>query len=226
MLVKNWMNERIVTIDEKRYISEAINLLKDYECTTLVVTRHGEQIGVVTERDIKRATTSDVTTLDVFELRDLVSKVMVKAIMTKDPVMIPMDYSIEETAELFLREDISSAPVVNETGRIVGEITQREVFKVLVSLTGIGKKGIQFGFLVEDRPGSIKEITDIIRTYGGRMMSILTSYQRVKEGFRNVYIRMHTIDRNKLKELINELQKQTTPLYMIDHREKKRALFS
>ena len=226
MLVKNWMNEKIVTIDERRFISEAINLLKDYECTMLVVTKNDKQIGVVTERDIKRATTSDVTTLDVFELRDLMSKVTVKAIMTKDPVMIPIDYSIEETAEIFLREDISSAPVVDAGGRIVGEITQREVFKVLISLTGIGKRGIQFAFLVEDRPGSIRDITGIIRAYGGRMMSILTSYQHVKEGYRKVYIRMYTIDRTKLNELINELQKRTTLLYMIDHREKKRVLFT
>ena len=226
MLVKNWMNEKIVTVDAHRIISDAINLLKNSECALLVVTENGKQIGIVTERDIKRATTSDVATLDVFELRDIISRVTVKAIIAKDPIMIPMDYTVEEAAEIFLREDISSAPVVDADGRIIGEITQMDVFKLLISLTGIGMRGIQFAFLVDDRPGAIRDITGIIRAYGGRMMSILTSYQHVKEGFRKVYIRMHAIDRAKLKDLISDLQKQTTLLYMIDHREKKRVLFS
>lgn len=225
MLVKNWMNDKIVTIDEQRFISDGINLLKDYECTMLVVTKNGKQAGIVTDRDIKRATTSDVSTLDVFELREIISKVKIKAIMSKEPVTVPLDYTIEETAEIFLRDNISSVPVVDEDDRIVGEITQMEVFKVLISLTGIGKRGIQFAFLVEDRSGSIKELIDIIRSYGGRMMSILTSYQQVTKGYRKVYIRMHTIDRNKLNELINELQDQTTVLYMIDHGEGRRTFF-
>lgn len=225
MLVKNWMNDKIVTIDEQRFISDGINLLKDYECTMLVVTKNGKQAGIVTDRDIKRATTSDVSTLDVFELREIISKVKIKAIMSKEPVTVPLDYTIEETAEIFLRDNISSVPVIDEDDRIVGEITQMEVFKVLISLTGIGKRGIQFAFLVEDRSGSIKELIDIIRSYGGRMMSILTSYQQVTKGYRKVYIRMHTIDRNKLNELINELQDQTTVLYMIDHGEGRRTFF-
>jgi len=225
MLVKNWMNEKIVSIDEQRSISEAINVLKDYECTMLVVTKNGKQVGVVTDRDIKKATTSDVSTLDVFELRDIISKVKIKAIMTKNPVTVPLDYTIEETAEIFLREDISSVPVVDEKNQIVGEISQIEVFKVLISLTGIGKRGIQFAFLVEDRPGSIKNLTDIMRSYGTRMVSILTSYQNVKEGYRKVYIRVHTIDRKKLGELLNELKTQAIVLYMIDHREGRRAYF-
>jgi acetoin utilization protein AcuB len=219
------MNEKIVTIEEEKFISDAIGMLKDHESRMLVVTRNGKQAGIVTDRDIKRATTSDVSTLDVFELREIISKVKIKTIMTKKPVTVPLDYTIEETAEIFLRDDISSVPVVDERDQIVGEITQMEVFKVLISLTGIGKRGIQFAFLVEDRPGSIKELIDIMRSYGGRMMSILTSYQQVTKGYRKVYIRMHTIDRNKLNELINELQNQTTVLYTIDHREGRRVFF-
>jgi len=225
LLVKNWMNKKIFMIDEERSISEAINQLKDYESRMLVVTRNGKQVGIVTDQDIRRATSSDVSTLDVFELREIISKVKIKAIMAKNPVTVPMDYTIEETAEIMLRDDISSVPVVDEQGQIVGEITQMEVFKVLISLTGIGKRGIQFAFLMEDRPGSIRDITGIIRKYGGRMVSILTSYQLVKEGYRKVYVRMHTIDRKKLGELLNELKGQTNILYMIDHREGRRIIF-
>ena len=63
------------------------------------------------------------------------------------------------------------------------------------------RRGIQFGFEVEDRPGSIKVLTDTIRQYGGRMASVLTSYDMAQEGFRRVYIRMHGIDRLKLNRI-------------------------
>ena len=66
-------------------------------------------------------------------------------------------------------------PVVNHNKEIVGTITQTDLFKVLISLTGVGKRGIQFAFQVEAYPGSIKELVDIIRKYGGRLISILSS---------------------------------------------------
>ncbi|MGB5488927.1 MAG: hypothetical protein WBN06_16165, partial [Lysobacterales bacterium] len=65
---------------------------------------------------------------------------------------------------------------------------------------------IQFGLQVEDSPGSIKEVADIIRLFGGRMVSILTSYDEVPEGYRKVYIRMLSIERSELKNLIQELE--------------------
>jgi acetoin utilization protein AcuB len=94
-----------------------------------------------------------------------------------------------------------------------------------MSLTGVEKKGIQFGVEVEDRPGCIKEVTDIIREFGGRMASILTSYDMAPEGYRRVYIRMYGIDRfkiNKLKEAIGE---KASLLYLIDRREVHRETF-
>lgn len=89
----------------------------------------------------------------------------------------------------------------------------------------IGKKGIQFAFLLEDRPGSIKEVTDIIRKYRGRMMSILSSYEQAQEGFRRVYIRFHDADRERLSELKEELKRTAKVLYMVDHGENKREIY-
>ena len=78
---------------------------------------------------------------------------------------------------------------------------------------------------VEDRPGSIKEVTDIIREYGGRMASILTSYDMVPEGFRRVYIRMYGIDRFKIDRLKEALKEKARLLYMVDRREVTRETF-
>jgi acetoin utilization protein AcuB len=145
--------------------------------------------------------------------------------MTKNPITVPQDYTVEETAEILLRQNISGVPVVDQFGGIIGTISQNDIFRILISLTGAEKRGIQFGVEVEDRPGSIKEITDIIREYGGRMASILTSYDMAPEGYRRVYIRMYGIDRfkiNKLKEAIGE---RASLLYLIDRREVHRETF-
>ena len=99
------------------------------------------------------------------------------------------------------------------------------MFKVLISLTGVGQRGIQFAFQIEDRSGSIRELADIIRHYGGRMVSILTSYDNVPQGYRKVYIRMRSIDRSKLRNLREELRKVSTLLYMVDHRENTREIY-
>jgi acetoin utilization protein AcuB len=115
--------------------------------------------------------------------------------------------------------------VVDNNGTVVGTITQTDIFKVLISLTGFGKRGIQFAFVLEDRPGSIKEVADIIRKYRGRMASILSSYEREPEGFRRVHIRAFDIDRTKLSELKKELKSSAKLLYVIDHRENKREIY-
>ncbi|MFP4087956.1 MAG: CBS domain-containing protein [Desulfobacteraceae bacterium] len=99
--------------------------------------------------------------------------------MTKNPITVPFDFTVEEAAEVLMKNKICGAPVVDETGEVVGTITKEDMFRVLISLTGVGRRGIQFAFQVEDSPGSIKEVADIIRRYGGRMVSILSTYERV-----------------------------------------------
>ena len=225
MLVKNWMSKPAITIDADASMHDAIKLLKDHNIKMLPVMEKGNLVGIVTDRDIKRASASDATSLEIHELLYLISKIKIREIMTKNPITVPQDYTVEETAEILLKHKISGVPVVDQFSDVIGTITQNDIFRILISLTGAEKRGIQFGVEVEDRPGSTKEVTDIIREYGGRMASILTSYDMAPEGFRRVYIRMYGIDRfkiNKLKEAIGE---KATLLYLIDRREVHRETF-
>ncbi|MEA3435526.1 MAG: CBS and ACT domain-containing protein [Thermodesulfobacteriota bacterium] len=225
MLVKNWMSKNVIAVDIDDSMSEAIKLLKENEIKMLPVMKKGKLVGIVTDRDLKRASASDATTLDVHELLFLVSKIKIKDIMTKDPIMIPEDFTVEETAEILLKNKISGAPVIDNEGKVVGAITQTDLFRVLIALTGVGTKGMQFAFLVEDAPGSIKVIADAIRKYGGRMVSILTSYENATQGYRKVYIRMYDIDRAELENLKEELGEKATLLYMVDHKKNKREIY-
>lgn len=225
MLVSNWMSKDVISIDVDDSMQDAIKLLKQHDIRMLPVMKNDKLVGVVTDRDLKRASASDATTLDIHELLYLISKIKVKNIMTKDPITVPQNYTVEETAELLQDKKISGTPVINQSGNVVGIITQTDLFRVLISLTGVGTRGIQFAFQLGDRPGSIKEVADVIRKYGGRMVSILSSYDDVSEGYRKVYIRMRSIDRPRLQKLKEELSQKAVLIYMVDHRENKREIF-
>jgi acetoin utilization protein AcuB len=224
MLVKYWMNREIIAGDINDSMQDAINLLKENNIRRLPIIKKGALVGIVTDKDLLKASPSNATGLDMHELLYLMSRVKIKDIMTKDPIVIPFDYTIQEAAEILLEKKISGLPVVDHNKKLIGIITQSDVFKVLISISGIKNRGVSYSFQIADRPGSIKEITDIIREYKGRIGGILTSYEKVLKGFRKVYIHVYDIDRTKIKELGEKIKKEATLFYTIDHKTDTREI--
>ena len=215
MLVKGWMTSDVMTIDEDTSMMKASEIMKENNIRRLPVIHKGKLVGIVTDRDIKEASPSKATTLDVHELYYLLSELKVKDIMSRNVFTIGPEETVEKAAVKMLEHRISGLPVVNDKGKVIGVITQWDIFKVLVSLTGVYRGGIQFAFNLEDRPGSIKEVGDLIRKHGGRMVSILTSYDMCDEGCRHVYIRIKEIPEDKLKALTDDLDKNFILLYTV-----------
>jgi len=204
------MSTPVITVEVNDSINKALTLFTQHDVSMLPVMKKGKLVGIVTDRDLKKTSAYDVK---------------VEKIMTKKPVTVPLDFTVEETAQVLLKHKISGAPVVDLEDKMVGAITQTDIFKILISLTGVERRGIQFGFEVEDQPGSVKVLTDTIRNYGGRMASVLTSYAMAPKGYRRVYVRMYGIDRFKLNRLNKELKEKTTMLYMVDRREVRRETY-
>jgi acetoin utilization protein AcuB len=225
MLVKDWMSKNVVTVDVNDTMQRAINLMMDHRISMVPVMDQGKLVGVVTDRDLRRAAPSDVTLMDVRQILYHITRLNCESIMSRNPITVPFDFTMEEAAEVLLRNNISGAPVLDKTGTIVGIITKNDMFKAFIALTGLKKRGVQFGFLLEDRPGSIKEVTDVIRKYGARLVSILSSYENAPEGQRYVYVRAFHIDRNALPVLEQELKEKVKLLYMVDHREDNRVIY-
>jgi acetoin utilization protein AcuB len=218
MLVETWMSKPVITVNADDSMQQATALLKENHIGILPVMENEKLVGVITDRDLKRASASDATSLEIHELVYLLCKIKVKEIMTKDPISVPPYYTIEETSRILLEKKISGVPVVDDEGRLTGIITRDDLLRVLVNLTGVDKLGIQFAFQVEDRAKSIHELTDIIRKYEGHMVSILTSYENAPQGYRNVCIRAYRINRHEIPQLLNDLKKKATLLFMVDHR--------
>jgi acetoin utilization protein AcuB len=225
MLVKNWMSTDVIEVDADSSMQDAFRLLKERRIRLLPVVAESRLVGVVTDRDLKRASASDATSLDIHELLYLIARIKVDEIMTRNPITVLPEMTIEETAQILMENKISGAPVVDERGKVAGIITQTDLFRVLISLTGVSNQGVQFALQAEDRSGSIKELADIVRKFGGRLISILTSYDQVPEGYRKVYIRAIGLQRRQTETIVAELGEVSTPLYFVDHRENRREIY-
>lgn len=224
MLVKNWMSKPAITIDADATIQDAIGLLKQHKIRMLPVMESDQLVGIITDRDLKRASASDVAFLDIYELTDLISRIKVKTIMTKNPVIAPYDHTVEEIAALLFVHNISGVPVVDQQGKLIGVITKTDMFKALVSLSGVSKRGIQFAFKLMDRPGAIKDVTDFIQDYGGRIACILSTRERTERGYLKVYIRAYGFDPESGQRIKEVIKNKVPPLYVLDHGEKIREI--
>jgi len=140
MLVKHWMSKQVITIDENDSMNNAIHLLKKHNIKMLPVMKQDKLVGIVTDRDLKSASASDATSLEIHELLYLISKIKVEDLMTKNPITVPLDYTIEEAAEVLLKHKISGVPVIDSYGDVVGTITQNDLFRIIISLTGVERK--------------------------------------------------------------------------------------
>lgn len=214
MLVREWMSSDVITIDENTSMMKALHIMKENRIRRLPVTARGALVGIVSDRDLKEASPSKATTLDVHELYYLLAEIKVKEIMTKNPITIHPDETVERAAVMMLEHKVSGLPVVNQQNELVGIITQSDVFRAFVNITGIYKGGVQFAFSLEDRPGSIKEVADTMREYGGRIVSILSSTDMAAEGTRNVYIRIRDLEPAALQKLEEALRQKYKVLYV------------
>ncbi|MBW1897038.1 MAG: CBS domain-containing protein [Deltaproteobacteria bacterium] len=138
MLVKGWMVTEVITVDEDTSMMKASIIMKEKKIRCLpVVNKKGDLVGIVSDRDLRDAAPSKATTLDVYELNYLLSSIKIKDLMTKNLVCARPDKTIEFAAILMLENKISSLPVVNNKNKLVGIITQTDIFKVLVNITVI-----------------------------------------------------------------------------------------
>jgi len=215
MLVKDWMSKDPITITDETSMMKAIHLMKQNRFRRLPVLRQGKLVGIVSDRDLKEASPSKATTLDVHELYYLLAELQVKDIMTRDPVTVSPDDTVEHAAQLMLENTISGLPVVTDKGNVVGIITQSDVFRAFMHITGILQGGVQFALRLEDRPGLIKEVVDKLRAKGARFVSLLTSYTTSQEGYRDVYIRVKNLTPEGAEAAKIGLAKEYEVIYVI-----------
>jgi acetoin utilization protein AcuB len=216
MPVKDWMSRDLVTIEEDTSIMKASKVMKQNNIQHLPVLSQGRLVSIVSDRDLKEATPSKATTLDIHEMYFLLDKVTVKSLMPKQLFTIAPGDTVEKAAAAMLKHHISALPVVDAKSALAGIITKGDIFRAFVSISGIHQGALAMGLELPDQPGSIKTVTDVIRAHGGRIASILTGYEGAPEGSRQVFIRAKDIKDEPV--LRQELEAKSTVLYFIQEK--------
>ncbi len=161
MLVKDWMSEHVITLDENTSIIKALQVFKEHKIRRVPVTRGGKLVGIVTDRDLKEVGPSKISTMEVHEQYYLLSELKLKDIMTKDPITVFPEDTVEYAAVLMLENKISGLPVVDKNWRVVGIITQTDIFKLFVKITGIYHSQEQLALILN----SVEDLTEVISIF-------------------------------------------------------------
>lgn len=166
MIIERRMTRNPVTASPEMSVAEASALMKREKVHRLpVLDKDRKLVGIISEKDILYASPSPVSTLSIHEMAYLLSQLTVKKLMTRDVVTITKDTTVEEAARLMVDQDLSSLPVL-EDGKLLGIISKSDLFKILLELFGARHFGVRMSFLVEDKPGAIAEISNVLSANG------------------------------------------------------------
>ena len=131
-LVKHWMTRDVVTISPDTPLPEAHRLMSEKQIRRLPIVDHNRVVGIITLGDVREAEPSDATSLSIWEMNYLLAKQKVDSLMTKNPLTITPEATISEAARLMLEQKVSGLPVLDQNEKLVGIITESDVFRLIV----------------------------------------------------------------------------------------------
>jgi acetoin utilization protein AcuB len=171
MFVGERMSHPVITVSPEIPIHDAVVMFKkEHIRRAPVVNQDGKLVGIVTENDLLNASPSPVTSLSVWEMNYLMSKVTVKQVMTKKVKTIDVGTPIEEAARIMADLKIGGMPVIRDS-KVVGMITETDLFKIFLELMGARTKALRITAVVDDKPGTLAKITKAISDAGGNIIS-------------------------------------------------------
>jgi acetoin utilization protein AcuB len=174
MLVRERMSRPVITIKPETPIVEAHDLMRKEHIRRLpVIDERKRLVGIVSEEDLLHAEPSDATSLSIFEVNYLMSRIVVKNAMTRDVITINEDTPLEEAAHIMAYNKIGGLPVLRD-GKVVGIITETDLFNIFLELLGAREHGIRLAALVPNTPGGLVQLTKAIFDIGGGILTLGT----------------------------------------------------
>lgn len=170
MLVGERMSHPVISINPSMPIIDALNLMKRERIRRTPVVKDGKMVGIVSDKDLLNASPSPATSLSVWELNYLLSKITVRDVMTKKVLTVTEDTPIEEAARIMADNKIGGLPVMRND-HVVGIITETDLFKIFLELMGAREPGVRGTVLVLDKPGQLARLTEAIANLGGNIIA-------------------------------------------------------
>jgi acetoin utilization protein AcuB len=204
MLVKDRMHHPVITVHPDTNLPEAQELMRVEKIRRLpVVNQRGQMVGIVTENDLDKAAPSNATTLSVWELRDLTRKVTMDQIMTKQVIAVTDDTALEDAAHVMVNCNISGLPVLHDD-KLVGIITEMDLFKAFIEMLGGREKGVRLTVVLNRVPGQLAKLTQAIFAMGGDILG-LAAYEGDSSETGMVTVKVSGVEQETLKSAISPL---------------------
>ena len=194
------MTKNPYTIEVRASISDAVALLREKGLKRLPVVDGENVVGILTQSDIQKVSPTKATSLSIFEINYLLSKLTVKEAMTKNAITIEAESLLEEAAVIMREKRIGTLPVV-EGGKMVGIITESDIFDAFIDLLGFKDNGSRITVEAKDVPGAMADIAEIFESLNVNITHIAVFNG---EGFRDVVIRSEIIDTSEIEKKLNE----------------------
>lgn len=188
MLIRDRMISPVLTVDPKTSVHEALAMMRARRIRRLPVVYRGRMVGIVTWTDVMRASPSHATSLSAWEIPKLLMQEHVEEIMTREVITVAPSATIEHAAVLMRRHKIGGLPVV-ENGRLVGIITESDLFDAFIDLMGLRSGGARLTIELPDRVGALDDVVHAIRDCDVRIRS-LAAYQA--DGGTQMVVRVDT----------------------------------
>jgi acetoin utilization protein AcuB len=171
MLIRERMSRPVISITPDMPINDVLALFRREKIRRAPVIQGGRLVGIVSDRDLLYASPSSATVLSVWEMHYMISKVTVKQVMTKKVQTVNEDTPIEEAARIMADGKIGGLPVMGSSGRVVGIITETDLFKIFLEFMGARRKGTRVTALISDNPNQLAKVTKAIAQLGGNFIS-------------------------------------------------------
>lgn len=215
MLVKERMSRHPITIRPDMSLHDALKVMHDEKVRRLpVVNKEDKLVGIVLEKDLLYASPSPATSLSVYELNYLVSRITVESLMTRDVVTVSEDTSLEEAARIMADNNIGGLPVMRND-KLVGMITESDLFKVFLELLGAREWGTRVTLKVPDQRGMLAKVAAAITARGADIVALGTFWGDDPTN-RELVIKIQGITHEEIEEIVDQLEAE-----IVDIRETK-----
>jgi acetoin utilization protein AcuB len=196
-------NPRTVGLDSS--VTEAFSLMKENNIRRLPVVDKEKVVGIVTITDLNQASPSMATTLSIHELNYLLAKTKIKDVLPKKQKLItigPENY-IETAARLMRINKVSGLPVIDENEKLVGIITETDIFDAFIDILGVSRPHTRIDFYTSDRPGTIAGITGMIAEKGKNIVNTVVFFDKKKNKYKMV-IRIEELECQDVVEALKD----------------------
>lgn len=197
MYVRDYMTANPFTLTPDHTVTDAMELMRSKKIKKIPVVKNDQLVGFITEGQLLEVSPSKATTLSIYEINYLLSKTKISNIMSTKLITVDQDSPVEEAALLLREHDITGLPVLHG-GKLVGVITEMDIFNAFMEIMGLRDNGSRITISIgEDKPGLLAKLASTIASYD-------INIQHLAVGHSEMVVRINTTNIDPLVKALGD----------------------